>query len=359
MKPKSGSFGVFMVDDGDRFAERFARALVQVPDLELLGRARDPYEAVKMLRGILPDVILLEVALPRMSGLTFLQRLMAQHPLPVVVCSKSGRRDAARALGAEAVLAKPRSEADWRALFHAIRGAVSKLDGAAPPPLEHEDLGRSKNSPDLLLPKFDLRKVHRGTTEPLLVIGASTGGTEALEAVLAEFPVDAPATAIVQHMPARFTGQFAHRLDAVCAVRVVEAQQGTPLVRGTVAIAPGHAHLVVRRAGSTYFCELRDGPPVSRHRPSVDVLLRSTAFAAGSNAVAAVLTGMGSDGALGLAELRRAGASTVAQDEKSSVVFGMPKEAIDAGGAEQVLPLAKIAGFLLENSRRRRARASS
>lgn len=356
MKAPRAAIGLFVIDDSPYFRERMRRAVALSPDIELLGVAANPFQAARKLRSVLPDVLLLDVDLPEMDGLTFLERLMDQHPMPVVVCSNSQERERARPLGVAAVVDKPRVEpAEWRMVLEAVRSAPQRWSRRAPRRGENGE-DRAKNSPDVLLPKFDLRRVYRGRTDPLIVIGASTGGTEALEVVLAEFPSDAPATAVVQHMPGGFTRQFAARLDAVCKVRVAEAAKGTRLLPGRVVIAPGHAHLVIRRAGTAYFCELRNGPAISRHKPSVDILLRSAALAGGDNVVGAILTGMGSDGAIGLAELRRSGASTIAQDERSSAVFGMPKEAIAAGGVERILPLGDIAGHLLEKARGRRIR---
>jgi two-component system chemotaxis response regulator CheB len=320
-----------------------------------VATANDPIIAMDKMRREPPDVIVLDIEMPRMDGLTFLQKLMAERPIPVVVCSGlagPGTEVALHALeeGAVDVVAKPRLgvkgflEDSARRIVHVVRAAgearvrprtrlrvVPKLDAG------------------VVLPRRE--RVIRETTHKVVVVGASTGGTEALRELLEAMPPDAPGIAVVQHMPEVFTAQFARRLDQLCRIEVKEAEQDDRLVSGRCLIAPGNRHLAVRRSGALYFVDVLDGPPVSLHRPSVNVLFRSAAQAAGRNAVGVILTGMGDDGADGLAEMRAAGSRTIAQDEASCVVFGMPKEAIARGGVDEVLPLGRITTQILQWAR--------
>jgi len=318
--------------------------------------ANDPIIAIDKMRREPPDVVVLDIEMPRMDGLTFLQKLMAERPLPVVVCSGlagPGTEVALHALeeGAVDVVTKPRLgvkgflEDSARRLVNVVRAAAEARVRRRTPRLPLVP----KLGADAVVPRR--APVIRETTHKVVVVGASTGGTEALRELLEAMPPDAPGIAIVQHMPEVFTAQFAKRLDQLCRIEVKEAQTNDRLVSGRALIAPGNRHLVVRRSGAHYFAEVVDGPPVSLHRPSVNVLFRSAAQAAGSNAVGVILTGMGDDGAEGLAELRKAGARTIAQDEATCVVFGMPKEAIATGGVEEVLPLGKIAAQVLKWAR--------
>jgi len=303
--------------------------------------ANDPIIAIDKMRREPPDVVVLDIEMPRMDGLTFLQKLMAERPLPVVVCSGlagPGTEVALHALeeGAVDVVTKPRLgvkgflEDSARRLVNVVRAAAEARVRRRTPRLPLVP----KLGADAVVPRR--APVIRETTHKVVV--------EAM-------PPDAPGIAIVQHMPEVFTAQFAKRLDQLCRIEVKEAQTNDRLVSGRALIAPGNRHLVVRRSGAHYFAEVVDGPPVSLHRPSVNVLFRSAAQAAGSNAVGVILTGMGDDGAEGLAELRKAGARTIAQDEATCVVFGMPKEAIATGGVEEVLPLGKIAAQVLKWAR--------
>jgi two-component system chemotaxis response regulator CheB len=288
-----------------------------------------------------------------MDGLTFLRRLMAEDPLPVVVCSglaTAGSEAALHALeeGAVDVVAKPRLgvkgflEASADRIVHVVT-AAAQAKVRARRPRRREPI--PKLGPDAVLPPRPPSVLR--TTHKVVVIGASTGGTEALKQLLEVMPPDAPGIAIVQHMPEVFTNQFARRLDACCRIRVKEAEPNDRLVSGRALVAPGNRHLVVRRSGAHYLVDVLDGPPVSLHRPSVNVLFRSAAQAAGSNAVGVILTGMGDDGAEGMAELKAAGARTIAQDEETCVVFGMPREAIARGAVDEVLPLGRIPYALL------------
>ena len=305
--------------------------------------AADPLIALLKIEKRRPDVIVLDLEMPRMDGLTFLQKLMVENPIPVVVCSSIAERGSEAAmrafqLGAVDVVAKPQRAADgsltlWKnTLLDAVTAAASA------------NVSRFRVAP----PKR-LRRIGRMSPgETIVVIGASTGGTEAISHVLHQFPEDAPATVIVQHMPERFTAAFARRLDQTCAVDVREAADGDVLQQGRVLIAPGNRHLMlVRGRPGQIGVLLNDAPPVNRHRPSADVLFNSAAHIAGSSAVGVLLTGMGSDGARGLLALREAGAITIAQDESTSVVFGMPRAAIEIGGAVHVRRLGDIAATIL------------
>jgi two-component system chemotaxis response regulator CheB len=344
---------VLVVDDSAVVRQALSLILAQAG--MSVSAANDPIIAMEKMRRARPDVIVLDLEMPRMDGLTFLQRLMAEDPLPVVVCSGlagPGTEVALHALevGAVDIVTKPRLgvkgfiEESARRIVHVVRAASEARVRRRPPrPAPVRKLGA-----DAVLPRDagHLGAI-RETTHKVVVIGASTGGTEALREILEGMPPDAPGIAIVQHMPEVFTAQFAKRLDQSCRIEVKEARSDDRLVPGRALVAPGNRHLVVRRSGALYFVDVVDGPPVSLHRPSVDVLFRSAAQAAGPNAVGVILTGMGDDGANGLAEMKAAGARTIAQDEATSVVFGMPKEAIARGAVDEVLPLPRIAPSVL------------
>jgi two-component system chemotaxis response regulator CheB len=338
-------------------------AVVRQALSQILGRAgmivttaNDPIIAMEKMRRERPDVIVLDIEMPRMDGLTFLHKLMAEDPLPVIVCSGlalPGSEIAVHALeeGALDVVAKPRLgvkgflEDSADRIVQAVRAAAqARVRRRLPRPPVHRRL-----SADAVLPARKGSVLQR-TTHKVVVVGASTGGTEALRELLEAMPPDAPGIAIVQHMPEVFTAQFAKRLDQICRIEVKEAEQDDRLVSGRALVAPGNRHLAVRRSGALYFVDVLDGPPVSLHRPSVDVLFRSAAQACGQNAVGVILTGMGHDGAAGMAELKAAGAHTIAQDEATSVVFGMPKEAIAKGCVDEVLPLERIAAAVLKST---------
>ena len=331
---------ILIVDDSPTVQAALSSIFAAEPDLEVLGVAGDPYEAVEIMNRTMPDVMTLDLEMPRMDGLTFLRKVMLQRPLPVVVCStltSRGATETQRAwdAGAVEVVAKPTQNvhsaiADARiVLCDVVRAAAqAKIDRRPPeraPPV----------STPLIAPA--------GRQPRVVAMGASTGGTDALPTVLSRLPVDGPPTVVVQHMPAGFTTQFAARLNTVCPMTVREARNGDNLERGVVLLAPGHSHVIVRKGGPHGFVEVRAGPLVSRHRPSVDVLFRSMARAFRQHAVGVILTGMGQDGAVGLAEMRTAGAVTVAQDEASSVVFGMAKAAYEAGAVDKLVPLNRIA----------------
>jgi two-component system chemotaxis response regulator CheB len=340
--------GVLVVDDSAVIREAFRAILAPWPEF-VVATASDPLIAQKKVEMIRPDVIVLDVEMPRMDGLTYLRALMTDAaPIPVVLCSalaEAGSEVALRALeeGAVDVIGKPKLgvksfvEQNARELAQLLRTAAAARVRTR----------RRAVRPSALEPSSVLRAVG---TDRIVVAGASTGGTEAIREILEAMPADAPAIAVVQHMPAVFTAAFARRLDTTCHIRVKEAEAGDYLVPGRALIAPGDRHLVVHRSGAKYVVELRDDPPVSRHRPSVDVLFRSAARAAGPSAVGVILTGMGEDGAVGLCEMKSAGATTIAQDEKSCVVFGMPREAIERGAVDQVLPLGQIPAAILRTA---------
>ena len=340
---------VLVVDDSAVVRQAATAILSQDPGM-VVTVAADPYIALDKMGRSRPDVILLDLEMPRMDGLTFLRKIMTEDPIPVVVCSGLAARGTATAIraleeGAVAVLAKP--QLGVRDFLHDSAETLIEIVREAA-----EVRVRRRNGAGPLIPPLQrARRQHHGPTDIVVAIGASTGGTEALRMILTAMPEDAPGIVIVQHMPERFTAAFAQRLDQLCRIEVKEAAPGDRVQQGRALIAPGNRHLMLRRHGPSYEVELADGPRVSRHRPSVDVLFRSVAQTAGAHAMGILLTGMGDDGATGLLEMKRAGAATVAQDERTSVVFGMPKEAIERGAADQVLPLPRVAAAILSASR--------
>jgi two-component system chemotaxis response regulator CheB len=343
---------VLVVDDSAVVRQTLKEVLSSDPEIDVIGTASDPFVAAERIQEEVPDVITLDIEMPRMDGLTFLRKIMSQHPIPVVICSslaEEGAQSTLNALeyGAVDVIAKPRLGAkqfleDSRiALCDAVKGAA----GARPQLLRPSHKVEPKLTADAILSPGARAMVE--TTEKVVVIGASTGGTEALKLLLESLPADSPGIVIVQHMPELFTRAFALRLDGLCNITVKEAETNDSVIRGRALIAPGNHHLLLKRSGARYYVEIKDGPLVCRHRPSVDVLFRSAARYAGRNVVGAILTGMGDDGARGMLEMKQAGAATIAQDESTCVVFGMPKEAIRLGGVDRVLPLETIAGAIL------------
>ncbi|ODT70452.1 MAG: chemotaxis response regulator protein-glutamate methylesterase [Pelagibacterium sp. SCN 63-23] len=365
MTAQSGKIQVLIVDDSASVRTTLSDIISADPDLEVMATAADPYVAVERIRQQVPDVIFLDIELPRMDGLTFLRKIMSQRPIPVVICSslaQAGSDTLMQALeaGAVDVVAKPRvdtaqflQESRMRICDAAKAAAHARMGGTkktAPLMRSQPDLKvEAKLTADAILPPLsDSRRAsliaRMPVTDPLVAIGASTGGTEALREVLEALPAESPAILIVQHMPEKFTSAFARRLDTTCAIRVKEAEDGDVVEAGQALIAPGNLHMLLVRNGPRYTVRIEDGPHVSRHRPSVDVMFRSTAQAAGRNALGMLLTGMGDDGARGMLEMRQMGCLTIAQDEASSVVFGMPKEAIQRGAAQRVLPLGRMAG---------------
>lgn len=337
---------VVIVDDSALMRGILREILEAAPDIEVVGSAMDPYQAREIIREQAPDVVTLDVEMPRMNGLDFLEKLMRLKPTPVVMVSSLTEHGAevtlrALELGAVDFIAKPKVDIE-RGMRDYAELLLEKVRIAARAKVRRLALADPEGAEPVKKPRLQL-----ASSEKLIAIGASTGGTEALRDVLVGFPPDAPAVLIAQHMPEQFTASFARRLDGLCRIVVKEASAGERVLPGHAYIAPGHSHLLLARSGANYVCELAQTAPVNRHRPSVDVLFQSVAKVAGRNAVAALLTGMGNDGAQGLLDLRQSGAHTVAQDEASCVVYGMPRTAVELGAAEEVLPLDKIAGQLM------------
>jgi two-component system chemotaxis response regulator CheB len=350
---------VLVVDDSAVVRQVLAGLLGEAHGIQVIAAVADPLLAIERMKQQWPDVIVLDVEMPRMDGITFLRKIMHERPTPVVICSTLTEKGAkttleALAAGAVAIVTKPRiglkqflteaAEDLVASVRSAARANVRRLAtrAAAPPPV-----ATAKFTADVILAPSAARAMTQ-TTERVVAIGTSTGGTQALEEVLTALPRVCPGIVIVQHMPEKFTAAFAARLDSVCQIAVKEAANNDRVVPGRALVAPGGRHLLLKRSGAQYFVEVVDGPLVNRHRPSVDVMFRSVAKCAGANALGLILTGMGDDGAAGLLEMRKAGGRTVAQDEESCVVFGMPKEAIRRGGAERTLPLGAMAGEILK-----------
>lgn len=345
---------VLVVDDSAIVRQTLTEILLSDPEIAEVVSCQDPFYAAEKMKSFVPDVITLDVEMPRMDGITFLKKLMSQHPVPVVMCSSLTSENSltlvkALEYGAVDIIQKPKVGTKnfleeskviiCDAVKAAAKASVKKLSAVnrQPPP---------KLTADVIMPKRTNSSMVE-TTEKVVLVGASTGGTEALTVFLQAMPPDSPGIVIVQHMPENFTASFANRLDSICRISVKEAENGDTVLRGRALIAPGNRHMLLKRSGARYYTEIKDGPLVSRHRPSVDVLFRSGARYAGANAVAVIMTGMGDDGAKGMAELKEAGAYTVAQDEATSVVFGMPKVAIESGAVQKVLPLDNISQFIV------------
>ncbi len=343
---------VLVVDDSALIRSVMKELINREADMECVGAAPDPLVAREMIKSLNPDVLTLDVEMPRMDGLDFLEKLMRLRPMPVVMVSTLTEHGSditfrALALGAVDFVSKPKidimrgMEEYAGEIIDKIRTAAeAKVRRAASPSPNSERL-----SADAILPSVSGKF---SSTEKLIIIGASTGGTEAIKEVLTHFPADVPGILVTQHMPEAFTKSFADRLNNLCKISVKEAEHNERILPGHAYIAPGHSHLLLKRSGANYMTELSQGPPVNRHRPSVDVLFRSAANVAGANALGIILTGMGKDGAQGMLEMRQAGSHTIAQDEASCVVFGMPREAIALGGASEVVPLQGIARHTLD-----------
>jgi len=348
---------VLIVDDSALVRKTLTDLLTTDPDIEIMGVASDPFVAVQKMKNEVPDVMTLDVEMPRMDGITFLKKIMSQHPIPVIICStltEKGTETAFKALeyGAIDVITKPKLGTRQFLEESKVRicDAVKAAARARVKRIFPKKKAQPKLTADAVIAKPSSRAMVK-TTEKIVVIGASTGGTEALSTFLEALPLDSPGIVIVQHMPENFTASFAKRLDLVCHVNVKEAADNDSVLRGRVLIAPGNYHLLLKRSGARYHVQIKSGPLVSRHRPSVDVLFRSTARYAGANAIGVIMTGMGDDGAQGMLEMKEAGAYTIAQDEATSVVFGMPQEAIKRGGVDKILPLKSIAPFIVQETK--------
>lgn len=331
---------VLIIDDSAMVRKIFSEELSKDPRIEVVGSAPDPFIGRDKIVQLQPDVVILDIEMPRMDGLTFLGKLMKHHPMPVIVVSslaKDGGEVALRAveLGAMEVLAKPGPSYSVKDMSEQLIVKIIAVAGVR----KFSRFTVSAAGPAVSVPaKRSILK----TTHKIIAIGASTGGTEAIKAVLLPLPVEMPPILVVQHMPQYFTKIFADRLNQMCALEVKEAEDQEPAMPGKVLIAPGNRHMVLKRSGASYYVELKNGPLVFHQRPSVEVLFSSVAKFAGVNAIGAILTGMGKDGATGLLEMRRAGAVTLAQDEQSSVVYGMPKEAVAIGAVNKVVPLTQF-----------------
>jgi two-component system chemotaxis response regulator CheB len=342
---------VLIVDDSALVRRMLTEMLSSDASITVLGAAHDAYDAREKIKALNPDVLTLDVEMPRMDGVTFLRNLMRLRPMPVIMVSSLTEKGAevtldALSIGAVDYLPKPKIDlaatlADYK------EELIAKVKAAASARLRATTTTTASASADAILAKRHPQRQLR-TTERIIAIGASTGGTEAIKEVLIRLPPDTPGIVITQHIPKLFSGAFARRMDACCQVSVCEAEDGQQILRGHAYVAPGDMHLLLVRDGARYVCRLDDGPPVNRHKPSVDVLFRSVAQQAGRNAIGVILTGMGKDGALGLKEMRDAGARTVAQDEATSIVWGMPGEAVAVGGAADVLPLGDIWSRVLQ-----------
>ena len=382
-----------IVDDSAVVRQTLARLFEENPEFEVIATASDPYIAAKKLSTVIPDVMTLDIEMPRMDGLSFLKHLMSQHPLPVVVCSSMAESGSANALtaleyGAAEIVEKPKMgtkeflEESRVRVYDAVKAAYASRHGlrklnltraasgvhpATPGPAAERahpgptvpsgrstresrttmrDVEPKRNADEILAPP-DGRRVPE-TTEKIVVVGASTGGTEALREFLQAMPLNAPGIVVVQHMPEKFTAAFAARLNTLCEITVKEAENNDSVLTGHALIAPGNRHMLLKRSGARYYVEVRDGPLVSRHRPSVDVLFRAASRYAGPNAIGVIMTGMGDDGAMGMAEMHQAGGYNIAQDEATCVVYGMPNEAVKRGGVHQSLPLGQIAAHILK-----------
>jgi two-component system chemotaxis response regulator CheB len=345
-----GKIRVLVVDDSASMRRILADLLSRDPGIEVVGVASDPYVARDKILKLKPDVLTLDVEMPRMDGLTFLEKLMRAHPMPVVMVSSltlNGAETTLRALelGAVDFVSKPQLDVVER-MPAAIAELAEKIKAAAraTPRMVPQASAARTRLPATPQPMSAMIRA----TQRVVAVGASTGGTEAIRAFLTELPADAPGVVIVQHMPEKFTKAFALRCNRLCTIQVKEAEDGDRVLPGHALIAPGNHHMKLCRDGASYYVRVEQGPPVNRHRPSVDVLFASTAAVAGRNAVGVILTGMGDDGARGLLAMKQAGAQTIAQDEASCVVFGMPKEAIKLGAVDKVLALPQIAATVLQ-----------
>lgn len=344
----TGPVSVFIVDDSAVVRQVLTQILGADPGIRIAGAAPDPIFALQKMQRDWPDVIVLDVEMPRMDGITFLRKLMQERPTPVVICSTLTEKGAdttlqALSAGAVDIITKPKVglkdflQSGSQNMLQVVKAAARARLG--PVRSQKAAVPVERKPPPIM--------AMSQTTDQVVALGTSTGGTHALEAVLTRLPADCPGIVVVQHMPEKFTAAFAHRLNQLCRCEVREAVDGDRVIPGLVLIAPGGLHMQLRRSGAQYRVSVSDGPPVNRHKPSVDVLFRSVANVAGRNALGIIMTGMGDDGAIGLLAMRQAGAHTIAQDRDSCVVFGMPREAIERGAAIEILPLAAMAGAIV------------
>jgi len=347
-----------LVDDSAVVRQVLSALLSKDPEIEVIGSASDPIFAMDKMNQRWPDVVVLDVEMPRMDGITFLKKLMSVRPTPVIICSTLTEKGTATSMqamaaGAVGIVTKPKAglknflEQDDGDIVQAVKAAASadmrRVKALTMPGLNPAQ----KLTLNQVMPISELKaEAMSVTTDKLVAIGTSTGGTQALELVLKMLNRTTPGIVIVQHMPEKFTAAFADRLNKICEIEVLEAKNGDRVINGRALVAPGGRHMQVKRSGAQYHVEIFDAPPVNRHRPSVDVLFRSVAKCAGANALGVIMTGMGDDGALGLLDMHKAGAETIAQDEKSCVVYGMPKEAVKLGAVSHIHPLQEIAGII-------------
>lgn len=352
---------VLIIDDSALVRQVVSQVLGREPGITVIATASDPVFAIDKLRVQWPDVIILDIEMPRMDGISFLRKIMTERPTPVVICSSLAEQGAAASfeamrIGAVSIITKPKASLKSfledasndiaqavRAAARANLRALPRLSSASRVPVT-----RSAGSPTGQ--ELSANALVR-TTDQLIAIGTSTGGTQALEVVLSSLPATCLGIVIVQHMPEKFTAMFAERLNSVCAIEVREARDGDRVLPGRALIAPGGRHMTLKRSGAQYLVEVQDGPLINRHKPSVDVLFRSVAKFAGANALGIIMTGMGDDGARGLREMHEAGARTIAQDETSCVVFGMPKEAIKLGAVDDIMALDRIPSAIVAYSK--------
>jgi len=347
---------VLIVDDSAVVRQTLKQILDEDRKIEVIGVAADPLIALKKLETVRPDVITLDIEMPRMDGLTFLKKIMSENPIPIIICSSKSETDSDNALnaldfGAVEIIQKPKMgtkqflEDSKVRLIDAVKAAslakISRKNEQSLKTIRGKRVVQPKLTADAMLSK-STRPTHIDTTEKIIVVGASTGGTEALKTFLESMPIDAPGIVIVQHMPENFTKAFAQRLNGICDLEIKEASDNDTVIRGRALIAPGNKHCLVKRSGARYYVEIKEGPLVCRHRPSVDVLFRSASRFVGKNAVGVIMTGMGDDGARGMKEMKENGSFNIAQDEKTCVVFGMPNEAIKRGGVDSIIPLQQL-----------------
>jgi len=349
---------VLIVDNSAIFRQALTNILISDPDIEVIATAADPYIAARKMTTEIPDVVTTDIELPRMNGFIFLRKIMQQHPMPVVIISHAAENNMefkVKALGCGAVEVIPKSAIEIESIDEESRIKICAIiKRAAASRLRKKSVSspisiNKKLSADAILKQIKPKNLIH-TNDTIIAVGASTGGVKAITAFLEALPADAPGILIVQHMPENFTKSFAERLNGLCKVSVKEAQDGDLVKEGRALIAPGNHHLLLKKRGAQYYVEVKSGPLVNRHRPSVDVLFRSVALYAGKKSIGILLTGMGDDGAKGLLEMKQSGAKTIAQDEKSSVVFGMPKEAIELHAANKILPLSDIADYVMQSA---------